>query len=157
VLGLEKLFDYIIIDCPAGIELGFHRAVSAASEALVVATPHISSIRDADKVLNLLKGYGLKSTGLVVNRARGDLTAKGEVLPPAEIAGLLKTELVAVIPEDDAVNQLSNIPMTAAGIGMDAIDILARNVHLGTRKIYDVSAKYKGFFGMIKRNLKRMG
>ena len=158
VVGMQKMFDYILIDCPAGIELGFHRAVSAASEALVVTTPHISAMRDADKAITLLKSYALSNIGLVVNRARGDLEATGETLPAKEIADLLKTELVAVIPDDDAVGQLSNFAVsTSRSMGMDAIDLLARNVHFGSRKILDVSSKYKGLFGMIKRNFKRMG
>ena len=66
---LDQSFDYILIDCPAGVDAGFHRAVFSANEALIVVTPHISSIRDADKVLTILSSYNLFSTGLVVNRA----------------------------------------------------------------------------------------
>ena len=57
---LSQDFDYVLIDCPAGIEDGFHRAVSGASEALVVTTPHISAVRDADKVISLLSSYSIK-------------------------------------------------------------------------------------------------
>ena len=74
---IKDKYDFIIIDCPAGIADGFMLAVSAAEEALVVTTPHLSSLRDADKVLSLLRGYGLKSVRLVVNRVRGDLVAIG--------------------------------------------------------------------------------
>ena len=75
--NLAPRFDYILIDSPAGIEGGFHRAVAAAEEALVVTTPHISSLRDADKVIAVLKSYKLKSVDLVINMVRGDMIVDG--------------------------------------------------------------------------------
>ena len=68
---LAPQFDYIIIDCPAGIDDGFHRAVASADEAIVVTTPHISALRDADKVITLLKSYALQNVTVVVNKLRG--------------------------------------------------------------------------------------
>ena len=56
---LHNMFDFVLIDCPAGIDAGFKRAVSCADEALVVTTPHISSIRDADKVVTILTSYNI--------------------------------------------------------------------------------------------------
>ena len=79
VNSLSQSFDYIFIDCPAGIEVGFHRAVSAADEALVVTTPHVSALRDADKVVAIIKSYKIKAS-LVVNRARGDMILGQEQL-----------------------------------------------------------------------------
>ena len=101
--SLSSQFDYILIDSPAGIDEGFHRAVSCAEEALLVTTPHISAMRDASKVVNMLKGYRLARLGLVVNMARGDLVRRGEVLNPEEIADALKVPLFAVIPEEDKI------------------------------------------------------
>ena len=71
--SLNHTFDFILVDSPAGIDFGFHRAVSACDEAIVVTTPSLPSLRDADKVLSILHSYKPKSIGLVVNRARGDL------------------------------------------------------------------------------------
>ena len=73
-------FDYILIDCPAGVDIGFHRAVFSANEALVVVTPHISSVRDADKVLSILSNYKLHSKSLIINRVRGDMLLNGEII-----------------------------------------------------------------------------
>ena len=84
--ALALNFDFVIIDCPAGIDNGFHRAVSAATEAIVVTTPHISAVRDADKVLSILSGYCLMSVGLVVNRVRGDMVSKGEMMSAGDSA-----------------------------------------------------------------------
>lgn len=152
--SLSQLFDYVLIDCPAGIDIGFHRAVYCATEAIVVTTPHISSIRDADKVIAVLKSYNLVSTKLVVNRIRGDLVLNGEMVEAKRISQLLKTQLAGIIPDTDILgsqiagkimNQKNDTP----------IDALAMNIHNGTEYLYDYLSKYQGLFGSIKRNLRR--
>lgn len=99
--SLSPQFDFILIDSPAGIEEGFHRAVACAEEALLVTTPHISAMRDADRVAGMLKRYRLAEVGLVVNMVRKDMTRRGELLSPEEIASVLRVPLVSVIPEED--------------------------------------------------------
>ncbi len=99
--ALSPQFDFVLIDSPAGIEEGFHRAVSCAEEALLVTTPHVSAVRDADRVAGILKSYRLAREGLVVNMVRRDLCRKGEALPPEEIAPMLRLPLAAVVPEED--------------------------------------------------------
>ena len=154
---LNGICDYILMDCPAGIELGFHRAVAAAEEAIVVTTPHISAVRDADRVIRLLKAYRLSSVSLVVNRARGDLMLSGEMMEIADINELLKTKIIGVIPEDD------EMPLSTAAGGMVsactqpdiAFNLLADNLLDGEGELYDVTVKYRGFFGAIKRGLRR--
>lgn len=153
---LAPSFDYILLDCPAGIELGFHRAVAAVDEALVVTTPHISSIRDADKVLSLLNSYELVSAGIIINRARGDLIASGEMPRVESIGELLKKKIYGVIPESDIITQnLSLGRSSSKGSVMEAFRLLADNVHTGKSKIYDCTERYRGVVGLIKRNLKR--
>ena len=103
ILVLEDFstkYDFVLLDSPAGIDEGFHRAVACADEAIVVTEPRLSAIRDADKVVTLLKSYNLARVGLVVNKVRGDLLIAGESLAPKEIAELLKTPLLGVIPDD---------------------------------------------------------
>lgn len=139
-------FDFVIIDCPAGIEHGFHRAVSAAEEAIIVTTPSISSIRDADKVISLLGTYALKDMSLVVNRVRPDMVVKGEMIGASEIGALLHLPPIGVIPEDDLITlyqQLGSVPDFA--ISDRAYLALANNVYNGTKAFYDVS--YKRRFG----------
>ncbi len=94
-------FDFILIDSPAGIEEGFHRAASCADEALLVTTPHISAMRDADRVAGILKSYRFSGVGLAVNLVRRDFARRGEILLPQEISAALKLPLVAVVPEED--------------------------------------------------------
>lgn len=152
--SLSQLFDYVLIDCPAGIDIGFHRAVYCATEAIVVTTPHISSIRDADKVIAVLKSYNLISTKLVVNRIRGDLVLNGEMVEAKRISQLLKTPLAGIIPDTDILG--SQIAGKIMNTKNDTpIDALAMNIHNGTEYLYDYLSKYQGLFGSIKRNLRR--
>lgn len=153
---LEHTFDYIIIDCPAGVESGFHRAVSSATEAVIVVTPHISSIRDADKVLSLLSSYDISNKGLIVNRIRGDLVLNGEMLEVDEIVNALNIPLLGVIPEDDDISALSSIGgIVASKKAGRAFSLLTENLNEGTHKIYDYTMNYRGILGNLRRNLKR--
>ncbi len=153
---LDKSFDYILIDCPAGVEAGFHRAVFSANEAIIVVTPHLSSIRDADKVLGLLSEYDIQSKGLVINRMRGDLLLNGELMNIESIVRSLNLPLLAVIPEDDAIG-------TSCSVGgyMNSVDsaraftLLSENVHNGSKKIFDCTYKYRGLMGYFKRNIRK--
>lgn len=101
--SLAPQFDYILIDSPAGIDEGFHRAVACADEALLVTTPHISAMRDADRVVGMLKSYRLASIGLAVNMVKKELIRKGEILTPEEIAATLRVPLVAIIPDENKI------------------------------------------------------
>ncbi len=147
--ALASKFDFIFIDCPAGIEDGFHRAVASANEAIVVTTPHVSAIRDADKVLTLLKSYDFSSISLVVNRVRGDYLAAGDCVFPQEIERILKTNLIGVIPEDYkiGVGSIANVHTS--------IKTLGNNLLTGKNRLYDTLQKYTGFFGGLRRVLKR--
>ena len=154
--SLAPSFDFILIDCPAGIEAGFHRAVAAADEALLVTTPHISAIRDADKVAAILKSYSL-ATNLIVNRVRGDMILDGQQLSAEDIVRLLKLPPIGVLPESDAVNIYNRFDAKgkerAEG---DPIGLLADNLIGGGRVLYDATKKYRGLFGGIKRSLKKL-
>ncbi len=99
---LSPRFDYILIDSPAGIDEGFHRAASCAEEALLVTTPHISAMRDADRVSGILASYHFREIGLVVNLVRRDMARKGEILSAEEISAALRLPVRAVVPEEDA-------------------------------------------------------
>ncbi len=147
--GLAASFDFIIIDSPAGIDEGFHRAVATASEAIVVTSPQLSAIRDADKVLTLLKSYRLSDLSLVVNKVRGDLLLAKECLSPTDIAELLKVPLLGVIPEEYAIGEGDLTELHTA------FKWVANGVLSGRRRLYDVTKKYGGFFGNVRRVLKK--
>ncbi len=153
--GLKNCFDYVLFDCPAGIESGFHRAVSASDYALVVVAPSLSSIRDADKVLSLLRSYNLKKIGIVLNMARGDLMVEGRTLRVKEIEDLLKTEIIGVIPQDDLILTSKNCYLDSRTVSGYAFYKLAGSVISGKAKYINVEKAYCGFWGSIKRSIKR--
>lgn len=147
-------FDYVLIDCPAGISGGFHRAVSMADEAYVVVTPAISSIRDGDKVFSLLSGYDLKNVGLVINRIRGDLVLAREMMSAEDICRLLKKTPTAIIPESDDIALYSQNGSFQDVEGV--FSLFASNVENGTKKVIDCRAKYRGFLGKIRARSRRI-
>lgn len=147
---LSPNFDFILIDSPAGIGEPFLRAISAADEALVVVNPHIFSLRDADKVIAVLKSYGVEKTDVVVNRMRGDLVLNGSMFSVEEIENALNDSVIGVIPEDDEV--LNGIAYSSRSAR--AFKRLAESVKDGGGKTIDYLRPYKGFFGSIKRELK---
>jgi len=157
LIELDDLFDFILIDCPAGIEEGFHRAVSVAEEAIVVVTPHISSIRDADKVISLLTNYSISMISCIINKMRGDLILDREMLSVEDIHELLQTRILGVIPDDDLFVSASevNLLLKKQTKISRSFDLLKDNLIDGTSKIYDCTAKYRGVFGLVKRKLKR--
>lgn len=155
---LKTMFDYILIDCPAGIDAGFNRAVICAEEAIVVTTPHLSSIRDADKVVTILSSYNLSSIKFVVNRARGDLIMDKLMLDVYEISRTLKIEFGGVIPEDDNViiGQINNTNRLNNKLPSHrAFAILSENIETGSKKLYDCTYKYKGVIGSMRKFFKR--
>lgn len=103
VQSLRSEFDYILIDCPAGIEQGFQVAVSAADRALVVTTPEISSVRDADRVIGLLFSHGISDVRLIINRIRPSMIRKGQMLKPQDIADILCIELIGLIMDHEQI------------------------------------------------------
>lgn len=101
--SLKKDYDYIIIDCPAGIEQGFKNAIIGAEQAIVVVTPEVSSIRDADRVIGLLESNGFSKYKLIVNRVKDNMVRRGEMLSVEDVSDILATEVLGFIPDDERV------------------------------------------------------
>ncbi len=100
---LRKDFDFILVDCPAGIEQGFRNAIAGADSAIVVATPEISSVRDADRIIGLLEAAGLYDTRLIVNRLRSRMVKNGDMMDVDDIIDILSINLLGVVPEDESI------------------------------------------------------
>lgn len=100
---LRQEFDFILVDCPAGIEQGFKNAIAGADAAIVVATPEVSSVRDADRIVGLLEAAGLKDTQLIINRIRPKMVKKGDMMDIDDIIDILAIELLGVVPEDESI------------------------------------------------------
>ena len=103
IYSLKDSFDYILIDCPAGIEQGFKNAIAAADEAVVVTTPEVSATRDADRIIGLLEAAGIKSPRIVVNRLRIDMVKEKNMLSVEDILDILAVKLLGVVPDDETV------------------------------------------------------
>jgi septum site-determining protein MinD len=109
VLDLKPDFDFVLIDCPAGIEQGFVNAVAGADTAIVVSTPEISAVRDADRVIGLLEQHNFKEAPqLIINRIRMNLMNDGQAMDIDEITRHLSIKLLGIIVDDDQVISTSN-------------------------------------------------
>ena len=106
---LEREFDYVIIDCPAGIERGFKNAIAGARSAIVVTVPEVSSVRDADRIIGLLSSGGIDDVQLLINRIRPDLVKRGDMLAIEDTLEILGIDLIGVIPEDEMIFRSSNL------------------------------------------------
>jgi septum site-determining protein MinD len=107
--NLKQDYDYIIIDCPAGIEQGYKNAVAGADKAIVVTTPEVSAVRDADRIIGLLeKEKSVEPPKLVINRIRNHLMKNGDMLDVDEITAHLSIELIGIVVDDDEVIKASN-------------------------------------------------
>ncbi|MFZ7119377.1 MAG: septum site-determining protein MinD [Eubacteriaceae bacterium] len=97
---LKQEYDYILIDCPAGIERGFENAIAGADKSIVVTIPEVSAVRDADKIIGLLNSSGLNNSKLIINRLRMDLVKRGEMLSVDDMLDILSIELLGIIPDN---------------------------------------------------------
>lgn len=100
---LKKEFDFIIIDSPAGIEQGFQNSIAGADIAIIVTTPEISAVRDADRVIGLLESKGLHNPKLIINRIRQDMVKRGDMMNMDDIIDILAIDLIGIVPDDEAI------------------------------------------------------
>ncbi len=114
VTTLAARFDYVLIDCPAGIEKGFRNAVAGAKEAIVVTTPEVSAVRDADRIIGLLPPE--VEAKLIVNRVRPALVRKGTMMSVDDVVEILRLELIGVVPDEKDI-------IIATNRGTPVIDI----------------------------------
>ncbi|QNO13606.1 septum site-determining protein MinD [Alkalicella caledoniensis] len=105
---LKEDFDFILIDCPAGIEQGFQTAIAPADHALIVTTPDMSAVRDADRVVGLVEASGISEPHLIVNRVRPAMIKKGDMLDIVDIVEVLSIDLLGFVPEEEKIISSTN-------------------------------------------------
>ncbi len=106
---LKKDFDFILVDCPAGIEQGFQNAVAGATEAIVVTTPEMSAVRDADRIIGLLEAKEeIESYKLLLNRVRPNLIKSNDMMSVEDVVEILSADLIGIIPEDTGIITSTN-------------------------------------------------
>ena len=155
---LKEEFDYILIDCPAGIEQGFKNAIAGADRAIVVTTAEISAIRDADRIIGLLEAQSIKNPELIVNRLRPGMVKKGEMMDVDDIVDLLSIELIGVVPDDEYIITQTNkgepvVSNKRAPSGKSYIEIAKRI--LGENIDISIPGRKKGFLAKLKRIFSR--
>ena len=125
IFELKATYDYVLIDCPAGIEQGFKNAIAGADEAVVVATPEVSSIRDADRVVGLLAAADVPAR-LIVNRISPNLVKRGDMLSQSDVIEILALEMLGAIPLDDQVIATTNkgVPAVLEGKSVAAKEFI---------------------------------
>ncbi|MDD3149220.1 MAG: septum site-determining protein MinD [Candidatus Gastranaerophilales bacterium] len=106
---LKEEFDFVLVDCPAGIEQGFQNAVAGATEAIVITTPEMSAVRDADRIIGLLEANEkIESYKLVLNRVRPNLIKTNDMMSVEDVLDILSVNLLGVIPEDVGIITSTN-------------------------------------------------
>ena len=116
VASLREEFDYILLDCPAGIEQGFKNAVAGADRAIVVTTPEVSAIRDADRIIGLLEADEMKHIDLIINRIRMDMVRRGDMMSVDDVMDILSVPVIGTIPDDEDIVISTNQGEPLAGM-----------------------------------------
>lgn len=101
--SLKEEFDYIIIDCPAGIEQGFKNAIAGADRAIVVTTPEVSAVRDADRIIGLLEAAEINNPMLILNRIRGDMVKRKDMMALEDVTDILAIDILGIVPDDESI------------------------------------------------------
>ena len=154
VTELKCSYDFVLIDCPAGIEQGFRNAISGADEAVVVATPEVSSIRDADRVVGLLSAAGIP-TKLIVNRISPQLVKRGDMLSQEDVIEILALDLLGAVPLDEEIVASTNRgqPASLGGKSSAAKEFLVISRKLAGMEADPALSVSPGFFARIGRAL----
>ena len=96
-------FDYVIVDSPAGIEQGFRNAIAGAQEVLIVTTPEVSAVRDADRIIGLVEAAELPTPRLILNRIKPAMVKRGDMMSVTDVTDILAIPIIGVVPEDESV------------------------------------------------------
>jgi septum site-determining protein MinD len=152
---LKKEFDFILVDCPAGIEQGFKNAIAGADRAIVVTTPEISAIRDADRIIGMVEAAELPEPQLVINRYRVNMVDRGDMLNQDDILEILAVPLIGMIPDHEQIIISSNrgVPVaydTTSPIG-EAYRRISRRIQGEENVPFVEIRKNDGFWSTVKR------
>ncbi|HEY9623471.1 MAG TPA: septum site-determining protein MinD [Crinalium sp.] len=156
VEALVNTYDYILIDSPAGIEMGFQNAIAAAKESLIVTTPEIAAVRDADRVIGLLEANDIKKLNLIVNRLKPAMVQEDMMMSVKDVQEILAIPLLGVIPDDERVIVSTNRGeplvlsqnVSLAGI---AFNNIARRLAGEKVPFLDLTASHDDLFSRIRR------
>lgn len=106
--GLRREFDFVLVDSPAGIEGGFRNAIAGADEVLIVTTPEVSAVRDADRIVGLVEAFEKGHPRLILNRIRPNMVNRGEMMSKEDVVEILAIDLIGVVPDDEVIVTSTN-------------------------------------------------
>jgi septum site-determining protein MinD len=152
VNALARVYEYILVDSPAGIEMGFQNAIAAAQEALIVTTPEIAAVRDADRVIGLLEANNIRKINLIVNRLRPKMVAANDMMSVEDVQEILSVPLIGVVPDDERVIVSTNkgeplVLSESPSLAGTAFDNIVRRLEGEKVPFLDLTPKNDGFFG----------
>ncbi|MEK3934070.1 septum site-determining protein MinD [Sporosarcina sp. FSL W7-1349] len=154
ITELKRDYDYILIDCPAGIEQGYKNAVAGADSAIVVTTPEISAVRDADRIIGLLEQEDIEPPKLIINRIKRQLMDSGDALDVNEITTHLSIDLLGIVLDDENVISSSNkgepVVMNPANPAATGYRNIARRILGESVPLMSLDGGKPGFFGKLK-------
>jgi len=131
---LRAEFDYVLVDSPAGIEAGFRNAIAGADEVVIVTTPEVSAVRDADRIIGLVEAFEKGHPGLILNRLKLRMVNRGEMMSVDDVLQILAIDLIGVVPDDETI-------VTATNRG--EVAVLDRGSQAG-RAFADIARRIKG-------------
>lgn len=151
-------YDYIVIDSPAGIEMGFQNAIAAATEAIIVTTPEIAAVRDADRVVGLLEANGVRKINLIVNRIKPAMVEANDMMSVEDVQEILAVNLLGVIPDDERVIVSTNRgePLVLAdqpSVAGVAFDNIARRLEGEKVEFLDMRVPQENFFSRLRKRI----
>jgi len=159
---LKEQFDFVLIDCPAGIEQGFKNAIAGANRAIVVTVPEVSAVRDADRIIGLLSSNELINPQLIVNRLRLDMVKRGDMMNIDDTIDILGIDLLGVVPDDERIIVSSNrgepAVMEAASMAGRAYRNIAKRLLGEVIPFLDMEEEesfMERFFKLFSKNKKR--
>lgn len=147
-------FDFLLIDSPAGLEHGFKNAIAGAHEAIIVTTPEVAAVRDADRIIGLLEAAEFPSPGLIINRIRPQMVRRGDMMDIDDIVDILAIDMIGVVPEDEQIVVSTNRGEPAAGMAGSLAGQAYRNIAarlLGEEVPFIDLNSGNGFFQRLRR------
>ncbi|NCQ52783.1 MAG: septum site-determining protein MinD [Caldiserica bacterium CG02_land_8_20_14_3_00_36_38] len=153
---IENSFDYILLDSPAGIEKGFESASAPAKEALIVVTPDVSSVRDADRVIGILENRGILAISLIVNRYDINLVNRKKMLNADSVVDILGLDLIGMIPEDKSVIESTNkgellVNYANGSPANKAFENISRRIEGEDVPFLNFNSQRRGIFSLFRR------
>ncbi|MCL5676755.1 MAG: septum site-determining protein MinD [Firmicutes bacterium] len=151
---LTKEFDFVIVDSPAGIEQGFKNAIAGAEKAIIVTTPEVSAVRDADRIIGLLEAAQMAPPMLIINRIRPKMVKQGDMMDISDMIDILAIDLLGVVPDDESIvvstNRGEPAVLSSGSKAGEAYRNIARRLQGEDVPLMSLETE-DGFFSKLKR------